>query len=95
MSKLGFDANEKFSKRLAVCGVVKLLEHAFMIILTTICINNLKVSTRFKIDMTFSYVIENTYMALFFDGFCIFLYTIYVRFEIINECIRYDMFYKG
>jgi hypothetical protein len=65
--------------------------HISLMLLILFAIESLKMkSAMMKFEMILSFIVTNTYSALFFAAFCVFIYSIYNRFELINDCIRFS-----
>lgn len=88
MKKLKFEASKTAKLFAWFCYAVVGIFHMLLMIIVAVSIGNLsQKSARMKLEMIFSFIVTNTYSALFFAGFEFFIVSIYIRFELINECI--------
>jgi uncharacterized membrane protein YwzB len=89
MHKFGFNLTKSAEIKAFISGCVAVIIHLVLLAMIFIAIGSIKVDESIaKMNLILSYIVTNTYSALFFEGFCVFIISIYNRFELINECIR-------
>lgn len=87
MNKLGFDSNENMQKGLLIAFGVKITIFIGLLLLTYFIFERI-IEESLRAWFILSYLINNSYSTWFFVTFCMVLFAIYRRFEIINKCLK-------
>lgn len=88
LHKLDFNWSSKFEKAFQLSYVAIAVVYFGLMLLTFFLVDQIKLKkTVAKFEFIVSYAVSNTFTSLFFLSFCILIFAIYRRFEILNECI--------
>lgn len=86
MLQFGFDVNKNLKQRFQItCIATAILYFIFMT--STILVYDKLFPPENQIDFVLTFVVANTYTTLFLIGFCMIVYAVQRRYEVINECI--------